>query len=138
MRMSDWSSDVCSSDLNPVWVTNFKLPVQRVADRNRWITTVPGGPTFIANLGFDPRQSGQACDPVRAAGLPLIPEVIVQLAIAIDLAAVLPGFFEQLCLSLIFPCPFAEWLFEPRIKPAGMNVNHSAHRADGDRTSGGY
>src|SRR3546814_579101 len=69
---------------NPVWVTNFKLPVQRVADRNRWLTTVPGGPTFIANLGFDPRQSGQACDPVRAAGLPLIPEVIVQLAIAID------------------------------------------------------
>src|SRR3546814_13186327 len=69
MRISDWSSDVCSSDL---------------------------------------------------------------LAIAIDLATVLPGFFEELCLSLIFPCPFAEWPFEPGIKPAGMNVEHSAHRADGE------
>src|SRR3546814_19387828 len=105
--------------------------------RKRGLATVPGGPTLIANLGFDPRQSGQACDPVRAAGLPLITEVIVQLAIAIDLAAVLPGFFEELCLSLIFPCPFAEWLFETRIKPAGMNVEHSEIGRESCRERGG-
>src|SRR3546814_17404660 len=124
MRMSDWSSDVCSSDLNPVWVTNFKLPVQRVADRNRWLTTVPGGPTFIANLGFDPRQSGQGCDPVRAAGLPLIPEAILQIAIAIARAAVLPALFAALCFPLIYLCPFVELLVEPLINHAGITAEH--------------
>lgn len=71
--------------------------------------------------GPDPCQSGQSRHPVRTAGLALIQQVVVQFAIAIDLAAILPG------LALIFSAPFAEGLFEPGIKPAGVDVEYPAH-----------
>lgn len=66
---------------------------------------------------------------VRAATLTLVLKIIMQLAIPIDLAAVLPSLFEQLGLPLIFQSPFAEWLLRPRIEPAWVNREHVAHAA---------
>src|SRR3546814_14301587 len=34
MRISDWSSDVCSSDLHPVWISGIKTNTRDFSHRN--------------------------------------------------------------------------------------------------------
>jgi len=48
----------------------------------------------------DACQPGQPGNPVGAAGLTIIQQVIVQLAVAIDLPAVFPGFADQITLHV--------------------------------------
>src|SRR5690606_18130439 len=62
--------------------------------------------------------------------LALIKQIIVQLAITIDLAAVLPCLPDQFGLTDIFLCPFTQRVLEPCIKATGMDVQATTHRAD--------
>lgn len=57
----------------------------------------------------------------------MIQKIIVQLAIAIDLPAVLPGFADQIGLSGIFPSPLAQRALLPGIKTAGLHSEAPAH-----------
>ena len=59
---------------------------------------------------------------VRAAGLALITQIIVQFTISIDFATVFPGVFDQFSLALVFNRPIAEWPFKPCIKATGMDA----------------
>jgi len=61
--------------------------------------------TFISDLRLDAGEPCEARNPVRAAGLALIQQVIVQLAIAVDLAAYLPGLPKQRRLAGIVTRP---------------------------------
>ncbi len=54
---------------------------------------------FVANLGPYARQTSI---PVRADIFAEVAQIIVQLAVAIDLATVIPGPLHQLGLTLIF------------------------------------
>ena len=81
----------------------------------------------VADSGLNPRNFGQSRHAVRTAGLSLVLKIIMQLTVAIDLAAVLPSFFLQIGLSLIFQSPFAEWPPQPRIEPTRVNCQHAAH-----------
>lgn len=81
--------DVCYP--SPVWRSHVELPGQRVADRQGWLAAVAARSALVACLRLDTRQSGQPGDTVRAGCLSLIEQIIVQLALAIDLAAIVPG-----------------------------------------------
>jgi len=75
-----------------------------------------------SRLGLNACQFGETCDAVRAACLTLIKKIIMQLPIAIDLAAVVPCQPDKLDLASILPSPFAERLLEPGVKAAGMDA----------------
>ena len=53
--------------------------------------------------------------------------MVMQFAIAINLAAVFPCFLKHICLPLVFNSTLAERSFQPRIKPTGVNTKHPAH-----------
>ena len=74
-----------------VWRMDVKLPGQGVVDHNRWLAAISTRPAPIADLGLDPGQPGQMRNAVGTTGLALIQKVIVQLAVAINLAALLPA-----------------------------------------------
>jgi hypothetical protein len=76
----------------------------------------------VADLGLDPRQLVQPCDAVWTTRLALIQQVIVQFAVAIHLAAVLPGFIDEFGLASIFPGPFAHRVLEPSVEAARMDA----------------
>ena len=85
----------------------------------------------IADLGLDPGQPGQTRNPVGTTGLALIKQVVMQLAVAIDFAALASGVLDQPGLTDVFLGPFAQWRFDPRIKAAGVDAQaptHGAHR----------
>ena len=65
-------------------------------------------PALVADLRPDARQPRQPGNAVGAAGLAVIQQVIVQLAVAIDLAAVVPSFADQIGLPDIFPSPLVQ------------------------------
>jgi hypothetical protein len=54
----------------------------------------------------------------------------MQLAVSIDLAAVLPSFFDQIGLAGIFFGPFAKRVLQPSVKSARVNTKASTHRTD--------
>ena len=77
---------------------------------------------------LDPGQLGETSDAVGATGLSLIEEVVMQLAIAIDPAAFLPGLAEKRGLADIFPSPFAQRVLQPGIETTGPDTQAAAHR----------
>jgi len=79
---------------------------------------------LVADLCLDTRKSGQPGNAVRAAGLAVIQQVIVQLAVAINLAAVVPGLSDQLRLPSIFQSPQAQ-----PVSPAAGGPRGSARRS---------
>ncbi len=62
------------------------------------------------------------------AGLALIHQVITQLAIAIDLAAAVPGLTDQLRLPGIVSSALAKWAVLPSIKSTGLDAQTTTHR----------
>lgn len=92
--------DVCHPGM--VWRSHVELAIQRVVDRQGRLAAIATGPALVADLRLDTRYPGQTSNAVRAAGLALIQQIIVQLAIAIDLATVVPGLPNQLRLPSIF------------------------------------
>lgn len=59
---------------------------------------------------------------------PLIQQVIMQFAVAVNLAAVFPPRPQQLCLPPVLDGPLAQRCFEPGVKPAWVNPEKPAHR----------
>lgn len=57
---------------------------------------------LVTDLRLDARQAGETGHPVRATGLALIEQVVVQLAVAIDHATVVPGLPDQVGLPGVF------------------------------------
>ena len=53
----------------------------------------------------------------------------MQLAIAVDLAALFPGLPDQPGLPSIFLRPSAQRVLQPGVEPAGMDAKTPAHRA---------
>ena len=78
-------------DPNPVRCLHIKLSVQRVIDNDGRFAAIGARPTFVADLGFDAGLSGQSRNPVQTARLTLIQKIVMQLAVAVDLDAQLPG-----------------------------------------------
>ena len=91
-----------------VWGCNIELPGQCVVDHLGWLAAVTARPALVADPRLDPGQAGKASHPVRAAGLTLVEQVVVQLAIAVNLAALFPGLPDQSGLPSIFLRPLAQ------------------------------
>lgn len=56
----------------------------------------------------------------------MIQQVVVQLAVAIDLATVVPGFADQMGLPGILPSPLAQRTLLPRVETAGLQGEATA------------
>ena len=80
---------------------------QRIIDDQRRLSPVISRPALVADLCPDTSQFGQARNPVRASDLALIDEVIVQFAVPLHIAAILPGLADQLGLASVFLRPLA-------------------------------
>ena len=117
--------DVCHP--GPVWRSHVELAIQSVVDGHGWLATIVTRPPFVADLRPDTRQPGQPGNAVRATGLAVIQQVIVLLAVAIDLAAVVPGPPDQLRLPGIFPSPLAQRALLPCIVATWLHSEAPAH-----------
>jgi len=113
---------------NPVGRIHVELPIERVVDDHRWPAAMAARSALVADLGLDAGQPVKTCNAVRAARLALIEKVVMQFAIAVDLAAVLPCPPDQLGLSGILPAPFARRALEPGVEAARMDAQAAAHR----------
>lgn len=67
----------------------------------------------------------------------MITQIIGQLAIAVDLAAVAPGLPDQCGLSRIAPPPQAQGFLKPCVEAAEMDPQHPAHCPDVEPTAAG-
>jgi hypothetical protein len=81
--------------------------LQPVLRHDGWLAAVAPGTAFVANLCGDPGQRRQARHSVLGYLLALIAQIVRQLAIAVDLAAVGPGLPDQLGLTRILLCTVA-------------------------------
>lgn len=86
---------------------HIELPVQCVVDNRGWLAAILPRPALIADLGPDADKSGETRNPVWATGFSLIEQVIVSLAIAIDLATVPPCLSDEFRLPNVFLRPLA-------------------------------
>lgn len=85
---------------------DVELPVESMIDHNRWLTAIAAEAAPVADLRLDPGKLRQSGDPVRTDAFALFNQIIMQLAIAVDLAALRPGLVQQLDLApaLLRPC----------------------------------
>ena len=120
------AGDVCDPEL--IRGIDIELSVQGVVGYDSRAATIRAGLLFVTNLGPYACQTRKAPNPVWADVLTRIAKIVVQLAIAIDLAAVIPGRFHQLGLALILQRPLGKWFAQPCIEAARMNQQHPAHR----------
>ena len=122
--------DICDvGHPDPVRRFNVELSVECVVNDHGWPAAVSAGPPFVTDKGFDARKFAQACDAVRAASLTLIQEIVVKLAIAVDLATIRPRLPHQLGLAGIFAGALAERVLQPSIEAAGMDAQAATHRS---------
>ena len=87
----------------PVRSLDVELPVERIIDNDGGAAAIFARTTFVTDLSLDPGKPCQTCDAVRAAHLSLIEQIVMKLAIAIDLAALGPGLPDQFGLADIVP-----------------------------------
>ena len=113
---------------DPVRCCHVELPIQRVVDDHGRLAAITARPTLVADPGLDAGQPRQACNAVRAASSRPDQQIVVQLAIAIHLAAVLPRSADQLGLARIFPSPLAQRVLQPGIKAARVDAQTPTHR----------
>lgn len=85
-----------------VWRYHFELPIQRVIDDNKWLTDILARSALVADLSADDCLTGQPRDTVWATGFAQFHQIVMQLAIAVDLTAVFPCGLEQLGLLGVF------------------------------------
>jgi hypothetical protein len=83
---------------------DIELPVQGIVGHDSGAATIRSGLLFGANPGPYARQTGQAPKPIWADVCAKIAQVVVEFAISIDRAAVIPNSLEKLGLTLIFQC----------------------------------
>ncbi len=115
-------------DPGGVWSRDVELPVERIVYGDGRPAAVDAGTAFVANLRLYPSNACQASDPVRAAHLALVEKIVVQLSIAVDLAALFPCLQEQIGQSLVLTGPPAQRVLQPGVNPTGMNPQEAAHR----------
>ena len=96
--------DVCYPDF--IWGLDMELPVEGIVDHDRRLATIAGGAALVADLRSDPRKLRQSGDPVRTDAFALVNQVIMQLAIALDLTALAPSLVQHFSLAPVFlrPC----------------------------------
>lgn len=70
---------------------------------NRWLAAIAAGAAPVADLRRDPGKLRQSGDPVRTDAFALFNQIIMQLAIAVDLAALRPGLVQQPGLTPVLP-----------------------------------
>ena len=92
--------DICNPEL--IRGIDIELSVQGVVGHDSRAATIRAGLLFVTNLGPYPCQTGQAPSPVGADVLPEITQIVMQLAVSIDLTTFRPGRFDELGLPLIF------------------------------------
>ena len=85
------------------------------------------GTAFVTDLGPDPRLFGQSGNSVRTACLALIDQVVVQLAIAVDLAAFVPGLADERDLASVVFRSIAEWIVQPTVESTRMDAKAATH-----------
>ena len=110
---------------------DVELPVEDIVDYEPRLASVAARTPLAADLRLDPcklRQSGHA---VRADTFSLLQKIVVQFAIAVDLAAVSPGIEQHLRLALVFHHPIAQRHLKPCIEPARLDAQAPAHGPDG-------
>tara|TARA_R100001132_G_C3210635_1_gene53740 strand:- start:313 stop:534 length:222 start_codon:yes stop_codon:yes gene_type:complete len=73
-------------------------------------------------MGPDPGKPGEASDAVRTTCLSLIQEVVMQLAIAIDPAAIIPSLADEVALTGIRPSALAQGGLQPSVETAGLDA----------------
>lgn len=93
--------DVCHPDL--VWRINLELPIQGVGRDHGRLATISPRTSLIADLGGDTRKASQPSDPVLGNLLPQVAQIVSQLAIAVNPAALGPGLPDQVRLPRIIP-----------------------------------
>ena len=84
---------------------HLELPIQGVGRDEGRLPTVSSRAALVADLGGDARKASQPGDPVLGNPFPLIPQIVGQLAIAINFAAVGPSLPDQLRLAYIIARP---------------------------------
>jgi len=65
---------------------HVELPIQGVVDDDRRLAAKLAGTALVADLRLDASQLGEPGDTVRADAFALLEEVVMQLAITVDLA----------------------------------------------------
>jgi hypothetical protein len=95
--------------------------VERVVDGERRLASIRAGTALVADLRPDPGLPRQPSDPARTAALAHVHEVVVKLAITIDLPAVPPSSANELGLPLVFLRALAERILQPGVEAAGLN-----------------
>lgn len=93
---------------NAVRRPGIELPIKGVVDDDRGLAAIAAGAALVADLCLDPCNRGQSGDPVLTDACALFDQIIGQLAVTIDLAALSPSFLQQFCLALVFVCPLAQ------------------------------
>lgn len=114
---------------DPVGFIHVELPVEAVVDDHGRSSAIAARSPPISDLGLDPGQPGKTRDTVQAARLSLIKQIVMKLAISIDLTALLPRPAEQFRLADVFPGPFAQRGLQPGIKATWVDAQATAHRA---------
>lgn len=97
---------------------DVELPVESIIDHDRWLATITAGAAPVADLRLDTCKLSQSGYPVRTDALALFNQIVMQLAIAIDLAALRPSLLQQLGLAPVFLRPCAQRFLQPCIEPA--------------------
>lgn len=120
-------SDV--GDPGLVWSPDVKLPIQRVVDDNGRSTTIDAGTTFLAELSLYTGNPGQAGNPIGAACLAVIDQVVMKLVIPAYVAALFPSCLEQINLPLVLTGLLAQGHPKPGVKAAGMDAEQAAHHS---------
>ena len=92
--------DVGDPDL--IRCRRLELLFQLVLSDDGWLAAITARTTPVANLCDDPGQRCQPRHPVLGNLFSLIAQIVRQLAIAIDLAAVGPGLTDQFGRAQIF------------------------------------
>ena len=92
--------DVGHPDL--VWLGDVELLLQLVLGHDGWPAAIPAWTALVAHLRGDPGQRRPTRHSVLGNLFALVAQIVGQLAIAVDLAAVRPCLTDQLRLTRIF------------------------------------
>ena len=77
------------------------------------------GAAFIAGLRPDPRKLRQSRYAVRTGAFALFNQIVMQLAVSVDLAALRPGLLQQLGLAPVLLPPCAQRCLSHAWNPLG-------------------
>ena len=109
---------------------HVELPVQSIVRHDSRTATIRARLLFITNLGPYARQSGQAPSPIGTDVFAEIAQIVMQLAVSLDLATLLPSCLDKHGLPLILQRPLGKGVAQPCIEATRMNHQHPAHGPD--------